>query len=237
MKQAGFIKALAAGKPQHIVCYGCSLTEGGAWVWQMRDALNESYPGLVKLTNSGKGAMWSRWGVANLRERVLNKNPDVVFIEFSINDAFLEYKTSVAEARENLTYMIDRIRRRNSRAEVILMVMNPPIREHLERRPHFTDYTEMYRDVARERRLLLIDHHPNWDAVLRKGVENYLELVSDGIHPNETGYAKIVTPYILASIGFSAKTRVNTSLARESRARKTGKPCRTKAHGSRHGLK
>ncbi len=79
--------------------------------------------------------MWSKWGVDNLDARVLTKKPDTVFIEFAINDAYLDYKTSVSDARRNLANMIDRILSSKADTEIILMTMTPPTGIHLERRP------------------------------------------------------------------------------------------------------
>ena len=89
---------LESGKRQTIVTYGTSLTAGGAWVGQLQQALDSRYPGQATVINSGKGAMWSKWGVDNLEERVIQKKPDTVLIEFAINDAYLPCKTSVVEA-------------------------------------------------------------------------------------------------------------------------------------------
>lgn len=201
MHQSQFVRALSEGRQQRIVCYGCSLTAGGAWVQQLQDALNLVYPDLATVTNSGAGAMWSRWGRENLDERVISKNPDAVFIEFSMNDAFLAYETSVAEARENLQTMIDRMLEHNREAEIIIMVMNPPTGEHLERRPRFEEYNQMYRDVAGANGLLLIDHQPNWEVVLAQGMSAFLAYVPDGLHPAPIGCQEVITPHILASLG------------------------------------
>lgn len=196
-----FVAALAAGKPQTIVTYGTSLTAGGAWVQQLAKALDAKYPKLPKVINSGASGMWSKWGVDHLDERVISKHPDAVFIEWGINDAFLQYKTTVEQAREYLNNQIDRILKANPEAEIILMVMNPPIAEHLARRPKILDYYQMYRDVAKERKLLLVDHYPNWQKVLDQGEAEYRKLVPDGIHPNAKGCGEVITPGILKALG------------------------------------
>jgi len=144
--------------------------------------------------------MWSGWGVENLDERVIKKNPDAVFIEFGINDAYLPYNTSVEQARQNLENMIDRILKHNSACQIILMVMNPPVREHLEIRPKIEDYYQMYRDVAKERNLLLVAHYPTWKAILDKDPETFAAYMPDGIHPNGLGSEKVTTPNILHSL-------------------------------------
>ncbi len=194
------IDNLNSGIKQHIVTYGTSLTEGGEWVNQLRTFFQVKYPGLTTVTNSGASGMWSGWGVENLDERVIKKNPDAVFIEFGINDAYLPYNTSVEQARQNLENMIDRILKHNSACQIILMVMNPPVREHLEIRPKIEDYYQMYRDVAKERKLLLVDHYPTWKAILDKDPETFAAYMPDGIHPNGLGSEKVTTPNILHSL-------------------------------------
>ena len=100
--ESQLINNLKAGKAQTIVTYGTSLTSGGAWVQQLGQALEARWPGKTKVINSGAGGMWSTWGVENLDTRVLAKKPDTLFIEFGINDAYLDYKTTVISARDNL---------------------------------------------------------------------------------------------------------------------------------------
>lgn len=199
--QAVFVRALAAGKPQTIVTYGTSLTAGGPWVGQFQQALDAKFPRLAKVVNSGQGAMWSKWGVDHLDERVIANKPDAVFIEFSINDAYLEYATPADAARQNLETMIARILAANAQCEIILMVMNPPTAEHLARRPKIADYEQVYRDVAKARGLRLIDHSANWQAVLKEGEAKWRAYVPDGIHPNEAGCREVLTPHLLKSIG------------------------------------
>ena len=194
------IKNLEAGKKQHLVTYGTSLTAGGAWVGQLKGILVKKYGDKITVTNSGKGGMWSKWGLDNLEQSVLQKNPDTIIIEWAINDAFLKYQTSVEQARKNLEEMIDRILKQNPQCEIILMTMNPPIREHLERRPEIEKYYQMYRDVAAARKLRLIDHNLKWKEILEKDKAKFEALVPDGIHPNAEGAKAVITPAIEASL-------------------------------------
>lgn len=192
---------LEAGKQQTVVTYGTSLTDGAPWVQELRAALDAAYPGKAKVVNSGKGAMWSGWGIDNLDKRVIEKKPDTVLIEFSINDAYLPYLTTVGQARTNLVGMIDRILKANADCEIVLMVMNPPVGVHLERRPRITDYNQMYRDVAKERKLMLIDHYPAWEKILQADPELFKKYIPDGIHPASEGCKMVITPQILKAMG------------------------------------
>lgn len=198
---------LESGKQQTVVTYGTSLTDGAPWVAELQAALERSYPGKAKLVNSGKGAMWSGWGVNNLDQRVIEKKPDTVLIEFSINDAYLPYNTSIQQARSNLENMIDRILKANANCEIILMVMNPPIGVHLEQRPKIKDYNQMYRDVAKDRKLLLIDHYPNWEKIVKDAPELFKKHIPDGIHPGAEGCKMVITPGIFRALGIKAEQK------------------------------
>ncbi|MDB5155404.1 MAG: hydrolase family protein [Mucilaginibacter sp.] len=198
--QSKLIKNLATGKHQTLVTYGTSLTaaEGGrAWVDSVNKALNRKYNGLLTTLNAAKSGMWSTWGVQHLEDSVIKKAPDAVLIEFAMNDAFSDYKTNVDVARLNLNYMIDRIKLYNPDCEVILQTMNIPLNEHGQTRPNILAYYQMYREVARARKLLLIDHYPHWKELLDKGKDAYMKAVPDGIHPGVEGSKQIIAPYII----------------------------------------
>ncbi len=191
---------LSAAKPQHLVVYGTSLTAGGAWVGQVQADISRRFPGLLTVTNSGEGGMWSTWGVEHLDERVIAKKPDTVLIEFGINDAYLEYATSVDQAEKNLATMVSRIRKALPQCEVVLMTMNQPTREHANKRPKFSDYMAMYRRFATSAKLPLIDLLPAWEALRSRDAQRWDAVVPDGIHPDAAGSQVIATPGILAAL-------------------------------------
>lgn len=203
LAQSQLVKNLAAGKHQTLVTYGTSLTAavgGRAWVDSVTHALNKKYNNQLTTINSAKSAMWSTWGVQNLEDSVIKKNPDAVLIEFSMNDAFLNYKTSVKLARLNLNYMIDRIKLYNPHCEVILQTMDIALDVHGQQRPDLLKYYQMYRDVAKTRGLLLIDHYPHWKALLDKGRDAYIKAVPDGLHPGVEASKNIIAPYVVTRL-------------------------------------
>lgn len=199
--QTHMVDRLRAGQSQHIVVYGTSLSSGAcgdAWMRAVAAQLGKLYgDSLVSYSLAGKGGMWSTWGVKNLEDSVVAKKPDAVIIEFGINDAFLDYRTSVSLARLNLEYMIDRIRLSNDSCEIFLQVMNMPIGKSAGFRPHLSDYYTMYRETAKKKSVVLIDHYPNWVALLEKGEAAFRAYVPDGIHPNAKAGEQMIAPHIL----------------------------------------
>lgn len=198
------IKNLEAGRKQVVVAYGTSLTEGGAWVAQVGQALNKKFPDQATVVNSGGSGMYSKWGVDNLEEKVLKKAPDAVFIEFGINDAVARFNCSVDQAKANVVDMIRRIRKARPQCEIILMTMTPGNKYpqgHTSHRQDIEAYYEMYRSVAKDEKLMLIDHYPQWRALQQKDEKQFLKYVPDTIHPTAEGCAQITTPGVLAALG------------------------------------
>lgn len=202
---ARFIEHLRAGRPQTIVAYGTSLTEGSAWVKALADELDKQFPGLATVNNSAKAGMFSGWGLENFQERVLNLKPDCVFIEFAINDAYIAYNCSLDTARSNLEKMIGLARTHVPEIEVILETMNNPRREGLEDRPNFEQYYEMYRRVALAWNLKLIDHEPNWKSLFDQNPRKWWRFVPDGLHPNREGQLEVIVPELFAELGLRRK--------------------------------
>lgn len=201
--QSQLVRNLRNGKPQVLVVYGTSLSagEGGkAWVAAVADSLNKRYGNRLSCYNAGKPAMWSTWGVQHLEDSVISKRPDAVLIEFAINDAFAPYRTSPQLAQLNLEYMINRLRVDNPDCEIILQLMNPPIGQHAKDRPQLPTYHEVYRKVAKEYKLLLIDHDAYWRAIRSDGTDAYLTRVPDGIHPSAESARALIAPFIIHAL-------------------------------------
>ena len=200
-EKSHFVEKLQSGKDQTIVIFGTSLTKVGAWGGQLQAVLDQQFPGKAKVINGAQGGSNSAWGVKSLDEKVLKHKPDVVFIEFAINDSVAKRKVSIIQARENLNNIIDRILKQNSQCEIILSTMNVPVGHTGLMRPKIEDYYQMYRDVAKERKIQLIDHYVSWKKLLDENPETYVKYVPDLIHPVYEGALKIIMPRLIAELG------------------------------------
>lgn len=204
------VQNLEAKKKQVIVAYGTSLTAKGGWIRQLQDELRKEYPGLATVINSGASGQWSKWGVENLDKRVIQKRPDAVFIEFSINDSVARFNCSVEQSKANLVAMIERIGDHNPQCEIILMTTTPGDmypEGHRSYRKDVAAYSDMYRAVAKEHGLLLVDHHRNWIALQQKDKVLFRKYVPDSIHPSVTACSEVVTPAILEALGIQTRSK------------------------------
>ena len=103
---------------------------------------------------------------------MIQKKPDTVFIEFSINDSVERFKGSVAIAKANLETMIASIHKSNPECEIILMTMTPGDKYPKGHRSHRKDiaaHYDMYRSVAKRKGLLLIDHDRQLEEIAERG--------------------------------------------------------------------
>ncbi len=204
MEKAAFVRRLDAGTPQKIVYFGTSLTAAGGWSSQASAALEKAYPRLVTFHNGAQSGENSAWGLSAVQKNVVDQQPDVVFIEFTTNDAVDRFNLSIEQAKANTNAIINAIRAARPECEIILQVMNPVIDRppgHSGHRSNLASHQQLYRDLAKERGLLLIDHMPAWTRLLEQGEPAFRKYVPDGLHPNSEGYTAHVIPTILRAIG------------------------------------
>jgi lysophospholipase L1-like esterase len=195
------IMHMEAGEYQKIVAYGTELTAKGAWVVQLQETLDLSYPGLAQVVNCGKENMWSQWGDFNVKKRVVEEEPDLVFIEFSMNDAVSKYRVSVDQAQKNLESIMDKIIKANESCEIVLLIMNPPAGKQATLRPELEAYNQMVRDLAKARNIQLIDLYPAWKKLLDEDIRQFAQYVPDGLIPNEEGCQKFIIPALIENLG------------------------------------
>lgn len=195
--------ALADGKKRTVVVFGTSLTHGGAWTVATRQWFDERYPGQVAFVNGGGSGQNSDWGVANLQTKVLDHRPDLVFVEFSYNDAHDKFDMPPERGADNLRHIIGGIRSANPDAAIVLQTMNvgwdaPNGNRSLSVRPQLERFNDNYRTIAREQGLPLLDHYAAWKKLKDEQPGTFQAYVPDGSHPTEEASLAITWPAIKA---------------------------------------
>ena len=196
-------KNLQSGKKQTVVVYGTSLSINGAWAKALRDYFDKEFPGQVTFANAAQAGMHSNWGVENLQKRVLDRKPDLVFIEFSANDAATKHKISREKSEANLDQMVKALRQQNPQVDLVVQTMNPawdsttnPAKKYATDRPELESYYGVYRNYAKSHHLPLADHYPNWAKIKRDNPQRFEKEVADGIHPQSEPSLAITWPTI-----------------------------------------
>ncbi len=181
-------RELAGGCNVTIVAFGDSITAGYAVrrgfpsFW--RQMLAEEYPeASINMVNSGISGDTSMDGLARLDWSVLSYEPDLVTINFGINDCVLGL--ALEDFEMNLVEMIRRIRS-GPNSEILLLSSQP-----LETPPYdrlVLDYYQAVQRVAAEMDVGFVDVCGAWMARVQEGTL-LSSLILPGLdHPNEAGY-------------------------------------------------
>jgi acyl-CoA thioesterase-1 len=171
-----------------IVALGDSITAGFAVrrgfpsFW--REMLQQKYPeARLELINSGISGDTTLDGLARLDWAVLSYEPDLVTINFGINDSVLGL--GLDEFEMNLVEIVRRIRA-GPDSEILLLSSQP-----LETPPYdkiVRDYYQTIERVAKEMDVGFVNVYEAWMERVRAGTP-LGSLVIPGLdHPNEAGY-------------------------------------------------
>ena len=165
-----------------ILFFGDSLTAG----YGLEDPDN-AFPGLIQekldslrldynVINAGLSGETTAGG-KNRLEWVLEPDVDVFVLELGANDGLRG--VSVAETRENLQWMIDKVKAEAPQAKIVLAGMQLPPNLGTE---YTTDFKNMFPQLAEENNIALIPF------LLQNvgGIERLNQ--NDGIHPTEEGH-------------------------------------------------
>lgn len=178
---------LKAGHDLKVMSIGTSLTDlpyGLSWPTELQNALWSKYRGREIISNRAISGSNSSSGKDNIEKWVAADNPDVVFIEYGINDA---EGTPMDEVRANLDFILSAILTNNPNADIIFQTMNNCIGSAATARPKLDEYYQLYRDYAAFRGYTLIDNYPLWKKLLETNPSLWSTYVSDNIHPSHEG--------------------------------------------------
>jgi lysophospholipase L1-like esterase len=179
---------IESGADATIVCFGDSITAGYAvrrgFASFLLESLRQRFPdSKIEMINSGICGHTSQVGLGRLDWAVLSYEPDLVTINFGINDCVLGL--SREEFEMNLVEMVRRIRA-GPDSEILLLSSQP-----LESPPYdqrVLDYYQTVERVAKEMNVGFVDVYGAWMKRVQAGMP-LDSLILPGLdHPNEAGY-------------------------------------------------
>jgi acyl-CoA thioesterase-1 len=188
--------AMPAGVPLKIVAFGTSLTESGGWSDELERALTRCVSRPVRVVRIARNGATSDWGLSQTGH-VISERPDVILIEFYINDAALNRFIARDRSRANLSAIVDELRRQLPSARIFIMAMNPVSGMRRLMRPWLNTYIEAHRDVAAEKGIEYIDHQPLW---LLLTTSDLAAAIPDGLHPVAKAAVQIIVPELVDRI-------------------------------------
>ena len=173
------------------VAFGDSITDGygvsRGFVSLLALKISAANPGLDLATiNTGMSGDTSQGGLYRLGRDVIDHRPDLVTINFGVNDAFSGI--SPEQLSDNLRDMVSRIQ--DIGCDRILLLSCEVIPEDWAEQ-QVLPYWETMRAVAEEVGCVYADVHGRWIEELRAGRPESDLIISGDLHPNEEGHRVI----------------------------------------------
>lgn len=179
-----------------IVTLGTSLTSRGGWQEPLRRALSACRGSDVTIVNLAKSGMASDWGLTQIG-KALAERPNVVLVEFAINDAALNRFLSQRESGANMEEIVTRLKAGESRPAVYVMAMSPVSGLRGMIRPFLGQYEELHAEIARRLGVGFIDHRPAWAAL---SADDLATAIADGAHPDPETASRVMLPGLLRAL-------------------------------------
>jgi lysophospholipase L1-like esterase len=166
--------------------------------------------GEVRVVNAGIPGNTTANAKARFEKDVVAQKPDVVILQFGINDAAVDVwknppakspRVALADYRQNLTEMVRTLKQRGAR--VILMTPNalswtPTLRKMYSQAPYLPDeadgmnvllrdYAEAVRGIAHDEGVGLVDVFTAFQEADKQAGHKPGWLARDGMHPDDEG--------------------------------------------------
>jgi lysophospholipase L1-like esterase len=206
--------ATTAANEITIVAFGDSTTAPRGELRVYTDLLERELPARgmpVRVINAGIGGNHTEHAHARFEQDVLSHNPDIVIIQFGINDAAVdvwktppstESRVSLEDYEQRLRHFVRVLAKRD--VSIVLMTPNPlrwtpKMRQMYGASPYLPNdedgfnvvlkaYAERVRRIGQTENVLLIDVYRRFEEFGEKDGQAVSDLLLDGIHPNEQGH-------------------------------------------------
>ena len=173
------------------VAFGDSITDGygvpRGFVSFLTQQISIAHPDLDLTTiNTGMSGDTSQGGLYRLGRDVIEHRPDLVTINFGVNDAFSGI--SPQQFSDNLSAITSRIR--DSGCGRVLFLSCEVIPEDWAER-QVLPYWEAMKELAGDMNCVYADVHGRWARELEEGRSESDLIISGDLHPNEEGHRLI----------------------------------------------
>ena len=192
----------AKGEPVNIAFLGGSITQGcnattheGCYAYLTYEWFKSKYPDSdVTYINAGIGGTTSQFGVSRVDKDVFSKKPDMVFVEFSVNDENTDF------FKETYEGLVRHIYYHESKPAVMLI-------HNIQYDNGFTSF-EKHIEIGKYYNLPSVSIITTVYDAMKKGVMASLDITTDNLHPNDAGH-KLLRDVITYYLNEIDKDRVN----------------------------
>jgi lysophospholipase L1-like esterase len=185
----GYAQGEAQDPAYSVVTLGTSLTLRGQWADGLAAQLAECRGEAVRVSVVAGAGQNSSWGLAQL-DQVIAASPDLVTVEFAMNDASIVHGVSEAQTRENIGEIVGQLRSANPGIQIILMSTNPAHGWGWMSRFGLDGYYALNQSLADELDIDYLDLRPRWTE------RDMGQDIPDGVHPLPAAARDVFIPAI-----------------------------------------
>ncbi|MEZ6130332.1 MAG: GDSL-type esterase/lipase family protein [Planctomycetaceae bacterium] len=214
-----------AEEPTRLVAFGDSTTATRGPLNVYAAVLQKELPARqfpVTVINAGVGGHNTDHARTRFEKDVLARNPDIVVIQFGINDAAIdvwkdppatESRVSLDRYVQNLTDFVQTLKA--AQVRVILMTPNPlqwtpGMRKLYGKPPYQPDqstgfnvrlvhYSQKVRELAKTENVPLVDVERLFEEYGMQDGKSVDDLLLDGVHPNDSGH-RLVADHLMTEL-------------------------------------
>lgn len=181
---------LTTEKKLKVAYFGGSVTQGtggtGGYCWRTATTewFKKNFPSAdVTEINAAWGGTGTYWGYFRMDDAVLSHNPDLIFIEFAINDAYK--KRNRMDAALYMEGIVNKIQNKNPNCDIVIIFVTDKSANRLGK-----EYEQLlgHKDVAEHYGIPVIDVGRVLAEEIERTGNEWTYYVSDYVHPNNTGY-------------------------------------------------
>ncbi|MFC5404302.1 SGNH/GDSL hydrolase family protein [Cohnella soli] len=184
---------MSAEKECNVVFFGGSITVGSSssqhensWAYRVSQYLKRRLKGFrVQIYNAGLSGTGTGVGVFRLQTEVLTYRPDLVWIEFAVND-YWDAAADEQKVLSSLEYIVNTLIRQNPLTKIILVY---------SAMKGWKACSDVHEKVAQHYRISSIDVQEHIRSLVENGVYEWEHLFADDVHPNDKGH-EIYASYI-----------------------------------------
>ncbi len=181
------------GEEITVAYLGGSITQGSSagddlcYARLTTDWLIEQFPDAkINYVRAGIGATGSYIGVHRARRDVTSKNPDLVFIDFSVNDTTEHTERNI----DSYDSLLQLLWNSESAPAIVTIAMTME---------NGTSFQQQHGEICKAYRIPMISYREAILDVIKNGHIVWDDISDDDIHPNVTGHAvltEIITAYL-----------------------------------------
>lgn len=190
----------ASSGPLRITILGTSLSSAGRYRWpdEVGSRLAELLDRPVEIVRIALPGATSEWGVDQV-DRVRATNPDIVLIEFAVNDADTRHFIDVERSTNLHEQIITGLTAGGQGPTIVLLTMNPGTGPRAWMRPFLSRYYASYVNLAERYDTGLVDLYARWTALPCGGIDS-----EDGLHPTDGAASDVIVAPVTDALAMAA---------------------------------